>query len=620
MKKRNLRSILVLCFFVLFLVNFKVALNAQPSTITIPDYSFGMIVSEYGTVTQFGVANPGPDGGYTKEEDQRPSDVWFAHGYRWWGYGSSTIACGPYPEFNFPGDHGVYDMWVSGCGNPPTGFMGSWGGVAIEPASRKIWTLTGAKKDGGPTQKYCVSVPWLPSGQMCYSPPSIWGRGESYGYLRKIVVITSTGTLKKGDPVSVKVKLTSMGNYEGDGDKLSQGVLMMNRQGNSFEYMRWTDVSDFFMSPMLARFSIDLNEKDSTTVSMAVGDTIMIEVAFNSFVKHENPGTYSEGVGWAGVEPTDLTDHLSYVRTDSIKKIIKKYGNSLTYDLLCLTAGAVLEPVTPDGPNLDEDKDGISDTREKGADGSDDNFDGNSDGIPDYKQSGVASFLTYNNQNYVTLVAPQGVVLSQMKVTDNPSKSDTPADAQFPFGFFDFSIDGLEPGEAVSATLILHNAGSINKYYKYGLTPDNMLPHWYDFSFDGQTGAQINENIITLHFVDGLRGDEDITVNGSIKEPGGPAITGTTGFEEFAEDRGIIVYPNPATNILTLRLNSIVPPDDYIINIYSITGALVHQKVIGVAENDQEFFIPVDHLPEGIYVITLSWNNFSYNSRFIKLK
>lgn len=605
---------------ILFFLQTGTILNAQPSAITIPDYSFGMIVSEYGTVTQLGVANPGPDGGYTKEEDQRPGDVWFALGYRWWGYGSSTIACGPYPEFNFPGDHGVYDMWVSACGNPPTGFMGSWGGVVIEPAVRKIWTLTGAEKDGGPTQKYCVPVPWLPSGQMCYSPPSIWGRGQSYGYLRKMVVITSTGALKKGDPVSVKVKLTTRGNYEGDGDKLSQGVLMMNRQGNSFEYMRWTDVSDFLMSPMLARFSIDLNEKDSTTVTMAVGDTIMIEVAFNSVVKHENPGTYSEGVGWAGLEPTDLTENTNYARTDSIKKIIKKYGNSLTYDLLCLTAGAVLEPVTPDGPNLDEDKDGISDTREKGAEGSDDNFDGNSDGIPDYKQAGVASFLTYNNQNYVTLVAPQGAVLSQMKVTDNPSESDTPADAQFPFGFFDFSIDGLDPGEAVSITLILHNAGSIDKYYKYGPTPDNKLPHWYDFSFDGQTGAQINGNIITLHFVDGLRGDEDLTVNGSIKEPGGPAITGATGFKEFTEDRGIMVFPNPATNILTLRLNSIVPPDDYIINIHSITGALVHQKVICVVDNNQEIVIPVDHLPEGIYMITLSGNTFSYNRRFIKLK
>jgi len=215
---------------------------------------------------------------------------------------------------------------------------------------------------------------------------------------------------------------------------------------------------------------------------------------------------------------------------------------------------------------------------------------------------------------------PQGTVLSQIKVTDNPSKSDTPADAQFPFGFFDFSIDGLELGEAVTVTLILHNASSINKYYKYGITPDNMVPHWYDFAWDGQTGAQINGNVIILHFVDGLRGDEDITVNGSIKEPGGPAITGTTGITELTEKREILLYPNPVTDILILRLNNIIPANDYIINIYSIAGALVHQKVIEVLDSGQELIVPVEHLPEGIYVITLSGNTFSYNREFIKLK
>ena len=39
------------------------------------------------------------------------------------------------------------------------------------------------------------------------------------------------------------------------------------------------------------------------------------------------------------------------------------------------------------------------------------------------------------------------------------------------------------------------------------------------------TGAVINGNIITLHFVDGLRGDDDLTANGTIVEPGGPAST-----------------------------------------------------------------------------------------------
>jgi len=59
-------------------------------------------------------------------------------------------------------------------------------------------------------------------------------------------------------------------------------------------------------------------------------------------------------------------------------------------------------------------------------------------------------------------------------------------------------------------------------YRKYGPTPDNPSPHWYDFMYDGTTGAEINGNEVTLHFVDGLRGDEDITVNDIIVDQGGP--------------------------------------------------------------------------------------------------
>jgi hypothetical protein len=48
--------------------------------------------------------------------------------------------------------------------------------------------------------------------------------------------------------------------------------------------------------------------------------------------------------------------------------------------------------------------------------------------------------------------------------------------------------------------------------------------HWYDFMWDEttQTGAVITGNLITLYFVDGRRGDDNITVNNSIWDQGGP--------------------------------------------------------------------------------------------------
>lgn len=49
-------------------------------------------------------------------------------------------------------------------------------------------------------------------------------------------------------------------------------------------------------------------------------------------------------------------------------------------------------------------------------------------------------------------------------------------------------------------------------------------PHWYEFMYDGQTGAVIAGNVITLHFVDGLRGDDDLKADGIIIDQGGPGI------------------------------------------------------------------------------------------------
>ena len=61
-------------------------------------------------------------------------------------------------------------------------------------------------------------------------------------------------------------------------------------------------------------------------------------------------------------------------------------------------------------------------------------------------------------------------------------------------------------------------------YYAYGPTPGNPTSHWYDFMFDGVTGAEIKNDRIILHFVDGMRGDDDFTVKDSITHTGAQAV------------------------------------------------------------------------------------------------
>lgn len=97
-------------------------------------------------------------------------------------------------------------------------------------------------------------------------------------------------------------------------------------------------------------------------------------------------------------------------------------------------------------------------------------------------------------------------------------------------GTLSFTLDHVAPGGSATVTLDLPPGVHLNTYYKYGPTPDNHAPHWYRFLFDGQTGAEINGNRVTLHFVDGGRGDDDLTANGVVVEPGGPVIDPAVSF------------------------------------------------------------------------------------------
>lgn len=162
---------------------------------------------------------------------------------------------------------------------------------------------------------------------------------------------------------------------------------------------------------------------------------------------------------------------------------------------------------------------------EWGPDGLNPTYDGNNDGTPDSDQGNVVSFNSHDNGAYFTLAAPGGTTIQNLQAVDNPSPINTPQGIDFPFGFVQFLITDLaEPGVAVTLHLYLPEGASPSTYWQYGATPDNSDPHWYEFLFDGTTGAEFNHNEIILHFVDGQRGDHDLAANGSIVDPGGPGF------------------------------------------------------------------------------------------------
>lgn len=160
--------------------------------------------------------------------------------------------------------------------------------------------------------------------------------------------------------------------------------------------------------------------------------------------------------------------------------------------------------------------------------------DGNTDGTPDSEQANVTTFFTSLNA-LATLAADSGMRFSSITAIDKDTalswlkKFTSPPNQTLHFnnGTLRFTVVGTIDGKK---TVTLHDGAATRPayYYAYGPTADNPTPHWYDFSYDGETGAEITNDRITLHFVDGKRGDDDYTANGSVTHTGAQAVVTST--------------------------------------------------------------------------------------------
>ncbi len=175
------------------------------------------------------------------------------------------------------------------------------------------------------------------------------------------------------------------------------------------------------------------------------------------------------------------------------------------------------------------DGDDVDDTLEMGPDGDDPAFDGDGDGIPDYQEARVASFPSYRGGRYLTVEAPPGIVLAHAAAVDNPSPSDAPVDL-FPLGFLELTFSGMVPGTCFTANLFMPEDPELVEFWEYGPTPSDTTDHWWYFDFANGRGARFHHNgdrmRIALAYCDGSEGDADLTADGTVVDPGGPAVTG----------------------------------------------------------------------------------------------
>jgi PKD repeat protein len=311
-------------------------------------------------------------------------------------------------------------------------------------------------------------------------------------------------------------------------------------------------------APLEVSFT-DTSTGQVTSWSWDFGDTSPINNEQNPTHTYDNPGIYTVSLTVTGPSGTDNETKTNYITVTT----------PVQYNLTVITVGSGSVTLNPEGGtydagteirltpvpdtgwafngwsgdlsgysnpativmdtdktitatfDVDSDADGISDAEEDaGPNGGNGNFDNEQDSDQEY----VATFHTQDGANYVTLESEAGTTLADCSAFSTPSANGAPSDVTFPYDFFNFTINGVGVGNGTTLILYLPAGANINTYWEYGSTPANTNPHWYEFMYESstQTGAEINGNKITLHFIDGQRGDDDITADGIIIDQGGP--------------------------------------------------------------------------------------------------
>jgi LPXTG-motif cell wall-anchored protein len=115
----------------------------------------------------------------------------------------------------------------------------------------------------------------------------------------------------------------------------------------------------------------------------------------------------------------------------------------------------------------------------------------------------------------VTLTYPAGTALQSF--TSAAPQVPPPAGVTFPYGQLSFTATAPANG-LVTFTLTL--PGTVNGFYKlFGQS-------WLSFTWDGETGAQVNGNVVSITIRDNGRGDSNPAV-GVVTDPGAPAVVAT---------------------------------------------------------------------------------------------
>lgn len=236
----------------------------------------------------------------------------------------------------------------------------------------------------------------------------------------------------------------------------------------------------------------------------------------------------TDGCSYADGVVTCLSASLSQSQSVAFMVTLTAPGTAQVVEISTAASTASVDPDPTDNSatinvNVESDLDGVPDEIEADVPNLNEpgTGDGNGDGIADSEQGNVASLPNAMDGSYVTVAAPEGTMLANVAFSES-SPDGVPGSVELTDGVLNFEV---HVEAAAEVTLTIYTTKVPNTYLKYGPTPDNPSDHWYEFLFDGTTGAEIFPDRVELHLVDGHRGDADLAANGIIVDPGAPAFS-----------------------------------------------------------------------------------------------
>lgn len=109
-------------------------------------------------------------------------------------------------------------------------------------------------------------------------------------------------------------------------------------------------------------------------------------------------------------------------------------------------------------------------------------------------------------------------ILEYSWVTPESVTSESLPNQSFPHGLFQFRVGPSCTGTTTFQFTLPSALPAGTQFWKFGATLSNPTPHWY------QLPATFAGNTMTFSITDGGDGDNDLTVDGEINDPGGPSI------------------------------------------------------------------------------------------------